>query len=437
MDELARYDSNSGVLRCLLVCIGLTLVLRLGWAAVMPFDLESDERAYFTFASHLSQGEGYGWEPHKPSAYWPVGTSALYAAVFMLTGPGKLGVVLVNLAASSAMTGLAVLLARRWFGGKFGAPSMWAAGLLFAAWPTSVMFATVLNSELVFGAVLMWVLLALATPEPPTLRRWLLAAPLLACLAYTRPTGLLVGPILACVHVARLSPPFAIGPSIRTLGFGVAATAVMLACIAPWTYRNYQAFDDFALISTNGGPVFWMGNNPDTDGTYMSLPDSVEGMSETERASMLKKEAWAYVRDDPAAFVTRSIKKLAMTHTTETIGVAWNQTSLERRFGEDNSNRLIEPGLKAIGSAFWLGTLGLGGVGWVLLWRSVGFWRAFTHPTLVMWVYFAGVHAIVLAQDRYHLQWSPMVMLLASVSLATLWNRVRSGGRPEYRALGG
>ena len=58
------------------------------------------------------------------------------------------------------------------------------------------------------------------------------------------------------------------------------AAAAIAATIAPWSIRNNAVFGEFVLLSTNGGPNLWMGNNPDSTGFYMPLPSSVDGLSE-------------------------------------------------------------------------------------------------------------------------------------------------------------
>ncbi|MGP1273579.1 MAG: ArnT family glycosyltransferase [Phycisphaerales bacterium] len=417
---------RAGVVRCALVCIALTLVLRVAWAMAVPVEPVSDSRAYFTFASSIAAGDGYGWEPDRPSAYWAVGPSAIYAAAFLVFGPGAVAVVLVNLLASSLMTLFAVLLADRWFGDRFGLRVAWIAGLLFACWPTSIMFTTVLNSEILFGASMLGALVLLF-PEggrTPSWRGWLLAGPVLAVTALIRPTGLLLAPIAAGVHAARSSPPFA---PRRTVGVGVrgvACVAVMLACIAPWTVRNYRAFGEFILISTNGGTNFWMGNNPDTTGHYMPLPDWIAGTTEHERSDRLKAEALEYIRAEPVAFLTRSSRKFFEQHAYETIGVAWNRPALEARYG----GWIVEP-LKLVATGYWWAVLALGLGGWVMLVRGDGLWRAVIHPAFVLWGYFACVHAVTVIQDRYHMQWSPLVMLLGASAAAAMIERSR--GRRE------
>jgi 4-amino-4-deoxy-L-arabinose transferase-like glycosyltransferase len=70
----------------------------------------------------------------------------------------------------------------------------------------------------------------------------------------------------------------------------VARIAVIVAgaaiAIAPWMARNCIVFEgEFCGISTNGGPVFWRANNPNSTGVFMTggRDSPLQGLSEVER----------------------------------------------------------------------------------------------------------------------------------------------------------
>lgn len=406
----------NGLGRLLLVAIVMTLVPRIVWAALVPFEPISDSNAYLEFARNIATGGGYGWERDKPTAYWAVGPSGIYAGFFLVFGVGKLAVVLANLLASAVFAAGMVTLADRWFGRS----QAWIAAWLAALWPTMIMYTTVLSSELFFAALLVQSLVIIDPLRQASWGRSIWAGPVVAAMALVRPTGLLIPAAVAGTRWLR-GRGF-----VRPIGLGLLTTAVMLVCIAPWTYRNYQVFGEPVLISTNGGPNFWMGNHPETNGRYSPLPADVENMSETERAAVLKDRAIAHIRAEPAAFVKRTAYKLVAQHATETIAVGWNEPGLRERFG----GWVVDP-LKAASTGFWLATLAGAFAGIVMLLRSEGLWKTITHPCVMLWGYFATVHAITVIQDRYHLQWSPMVMLLATLPIAAAVGRFRRrGGAP-------
>ncbi|MEO1583772.1 MAG: glycosyltransferase family 39 protein [Planctomycetota bacterium] len=396
--------------RAIAAGIALTAILRTIWALAVPFEPVSDSGAYFAFASNIVAGGGYGWEPNEPSAYWAVGPAAIYAAAFALLGPGKLAVVLTNIVAATLCTAAATTIADRWFGRRHA----WVAAALFSVWPTMIMFTTALNSEQLFATLLLLTLVVIDPMRPHAWARSAWAGPLAAVMALVRPTGLLIPAAVAGTRFLR-GRGF-----VKPIAAGLLTTGIMLACIAPWTVRNYNVFGEVVLISTNGGPNFWMGNNPKTNGRYTPLPDDAVDLPEPERATVLKARALEYIKAEPLAFATRTASKFVMQHATETIGVVWNEPALTNRFGA----WIIKP-LKAVSTGFWLATLAGAAAGMAMLAWKKGLWSAVTHPAFLLWGYFATVHAITVIQDRYHLQWSPMVMLLATLPIVAAWSKLR------------
>src|SRR4030095_7614268 len=52
------------------------------------------------------------------------------------------------------------------------------------------------------------------------------------------------------------------------------ASVVLLLTVAPWTIRNYRAFNRFVLLNTNAGFAFYWSNHPIHDQNYPAdLPD--------------------------------------------------------------------------------------------------------------------------------------------------------------------
>ncbi len=407
----------------LLLVLVVSLGVRLGWLLLVPVEPVSDSTRYDFFAQRIAQGLGYSEADGSPTAYWPVGPSALYAIPYALVGPEcqtrLVAAAYVNLGLGVAVAVLTAALGRRWLGPRSGL----AAGLLVAVWPAHVQFTTVLNSEtpmLAFmlagiaawsswrsSAAAMSFNLRTATLIP-------IAALCFAAAAYMRPTALLVPPLLVLIDL--ISQP----RRVRTLGTGFAMGVLMAAAIAPWTYRNYRVFDAFVPISTNGGVNFWMGNNPQSDGDYMSPEPAVAFGGEAQRDDALKAEAFAYIRDEPLAFAQRTVIKAVRLHERESIGVAWNEPGLRQaiaaRAGGDWVDRVVF-GLKLGSNLYWWGILAAAVVGVVLLLRRRGVSQLILSPPLVFWTYFALIHAITVVQDRYHFAAAPFIAMLAAFAI--------------------
>lgn len=206
---------------------------------------------------------------------------------------------------------------------------------------------------------------------------------------------------------------------LRAIGATALMTMVLLSLIAPWSIRNTRLFDQFVLISTNGGANTWMGNNPSTSGFYQPLPE-LDIANEAERDAELGRRAKAYIMDQPGAFVKRSAVKLARLHERETIGVVWNKPGLERRF----SASVLMP-LKAISTGYWLLMLAAGLAGAALLIVRRGLISGLGNIAVLTWGYFAFVHAVTVIQDRYHFASIPFIAALAALLGVAIVDRMR------------
>jgi 4-amino-4-deoxy-L-arabinose transferase-like glycosyltransferase len=399
----------------------LALVLRIAWAAIVPMVPISDCAAYDTFARNLAAHNVFGFEATKPTAFWPPGTSFVYSLIYRVLDPATYGytpVIAFNVLLGVASVLLAGLLARRWFGERVGL----VTALLMAIWPMHIEFSTILSSEQMFTGLCLGAMLAWPGQRQIAPVRLVLVAVLFAGATYMRTTALLIPFILIGIDFLRtLSVPVAL---IR----GVTIALVMLACIAPWTKRNYDLFGKFVPIAANSGSNFWMGNNPNSKGEYQDLPE-FPGLNEAERDAKLKQEAWAYIKQDPGAFAKRTIIKAGRLYERETIGIAWNQEGLKRIGASDRAIKA----LKLASEAFWIAILATGVIGAVLLLRR-GFFNAILHPTIVLVAYYTAVHAVVVIQDRYHFPVTPMIGALAALALTHLGQYFVSRKQPGANA---
>ncbi len=387
--------------------LSLALLLRLAWALAVPVVPVSDSVAYDTFAQHLAAGEGYGWNPGEPSAYWPVGTSAVYSALYRVFGHSYTPIVALNIALGLSIVYLTMSLARRWS----GEPTSILAGLLMSVWPLLIQFTTILASELLFLFFALAAIWIAELERARPLTRSLLAGLALAAASYVRPISLLLVPFLFLRALARdrRVSTFLLCCSVATLS--------MLAVLLPWSLRNMRVFERFVLVSTNGGANFWMGNNPDTTGGYMPLPD-LGIPNEAQQNEAFNKLAMAYIREKPLRFLSRTALKALMLHDRETIGIVWNGQGITERFGK----RTI-PALKTGSNLYWYLVLALGLLGTVLALREKPFHLVIVFPPLYFWSYFILVHCLTVVNDRYHFPSIPFIAILAASALCALLGR--------------
>jgi 4-amino-4-deoxy-L-arabinose transferase-like glycosyltransferase len=404
----SNYKFNSAAS----IVLAIAFILRLGWAILIPVVPLSDSAVYDIFAQTLAVHGVYGWAPDQPSAYWPVGTSAIYAALYAVFGHSYIPVVALNVALSTGIVDLTMRLGRIFFD---DATAILAGGLM-AIWPSQVAYVTILASELPFTFLLLLGFAAWFSPRLSNSVRAIVGGLAFGAASYFRPIALLL-PIILWLSVV---------PSWQKLReqlpMLLLAMIVMGLSLTPWTVRNTRLFGHFVMVSTNGGANFWMGNNPDSDGFYTPEPTFTAGLSEYEQDKVLGAKAMQYVIAEPIAFVLRTIKKAALLHVGETIAVHWNEGGIKHRFGE----RALFP-LKILTQSFWTGILLLAFAGLIVMTRERGIALTLMHPVVLTWIYFTAVFAITVAQDRYHFPYHPFISLLASIAVLAAIRRSQQG----------
>ncbi len=399
-------DASQSRLRTLqLLAVLTSLALRLLWGVSVPIVPVSDSAAYEVFARNIALGNGFGWEPNQPTAYWPVGAPAIYGLLFWMFGQSYAAVMVLQVIVGVAVVALAIALARKWFGETVAV----ATGWILACWPLLIQYTTILASELFF---LLFVLLAFwlaSVPGRTWLARGLASGVALAVASYIRPTALVMAPLLFLEESTRRND------RARAMLGCIIAVLAMAVCILPWAVRNWFVFDKVVLVSTNGGTNLWMGNNPKAATGYMELPQ-LNIANEAEKDRFLGRQAKDYIVQDPVAFLVRMVRKVVDLHARETIGVAWNAKGLVQKAGE----RVLTP-LKLVSSAYWLIILTAAIYGLYAYARSFGIRRLLACQPLAIWAYFTLVHAVTVAGDRYHVPSIPFVAMIAAYAISGFW----------------
>lgn len=248
------------------------------------------------------------------------------AGLFRVLGHDHVAARVLQILLGSLSCVLTYWLGRRLFGNACGA----IAGVLASVYWMLVYFDTEYRevSFLVFLYVAMLLALLRYRDAPSARRAWPVGLTWgLAILA--KPNGLLLMPILVAWmwFVARAS----IGPRRPAL-HALLMVLVAGACIAPVTLRNWIAADDPVLVSSNGGINLFIGNNPNTNGTQVSLPKEIpafdsaydyprivhwieerEGRSlkHSEASAWFSRQAVDYIRQEPLATLRMYLRKLA------------------------------------------------------------------------------------------------------------------------------
>lgn len=394
--------SDTDYLKIAFAVLVVALVLRVSWGALVPVIPVSDSKAYEILAHTLTEHGVYGWSASQPSAYWPPGTSAVYAGLYWVFGKSSTSIVVLNIFLSIGIVSLTIWLGCRFFNKTVGI----LAGVLMAIWPSEVAYVTVLASELPFTFFVLLGGAAWFSPQFPKSVRAVSSGLAFAAATYFRPIALLLPVVLWLSALPKWQKLYDWLP-VMLLALGIIVVAV-----TPWSVRNAKVFGHFVPMSTADGANLWAGNNANADGYFMPLPASIQGLSESDQDKALGEEALRYIRDNPGPFIVRSLKKAVFLHVRETTAVTWNTEGIKQRLGE---NALFP--LKLITQGFWTGVLlfALGGI--AILVRRRGIMRAITNPTVLIWIYFTAVYSIFVAADRYHFPSHPFISMLAAIAI--------------------
>lgn len=327
--------------RILLILIVLSVLGRVASAVYQGNQIEplpgvADQVSYHQLAQRVLDGHGFsfatGWWPatraNQPTAHWSFLYVLFLSAVYAVFGPEPMAARLVQaLLAGVLQPWLAWRIGRRVFDDRVGLTS---AGIT-ALYGYFVFYGGALVTEPLFAVAFLWALdraTALAyRPGRGAWSRWAMLGLALGCAALLRQAFILVIPVIL-VWLAwelglrgrgpariRLAPPQVAGRLALTV-------AVMLACILPWTARNYRAFGEFVLLNTNAGFVFFWANHPVHGSRFIPIlpsgptnygnmiPAKFESLNEARLDRALLAEGIGFVRADPVRYVKLSISRI-------------------------------------------------------------------------------------------------------------------------------
>jgi hypothetical protein len=304
------------------------------------------------------------------------------------------------------------------------------AALGVACYPVLILMVTVPASLTLHLTVLAWALAFTAL-----LARWpsvgyaLAAGVLWGAMGLGRPAALAFLPcMLLWLALNR-------DANRRWLRDGIVMIAAAALMVVPWTIRNAAVLGRFVPVATNGGFVFWNGNNPFTTGSghdvytdkasqFLGQPvdaklpsvmqwqpyplpseiqRQVETLPETELDRRLLQSGLDFMRQEPRAWVALLGRKvIAFWWFRENLGAAYEETW----------TRYYKP--------LYVLTLVLTVIGLAL---SIGQWRRYS--LLYLFFGFTAVTYIgfqVLTRYRWEIE--PFFLIFAALAVTTLVSRL-------------
>jgi hypothetical protein len=292
-----------------------------------------DQVSYDMLAQRVLDGQGFtvvqSWWPNtpagEPTAHWSYLYTLYLATIYSLVGYHPLVARLLQaILAGLLMPWLVYRLGRYNFNYKVG---LVGAGLA-AIYIYFVYYAATLMTETFYIIGILWILdLAVRlgqptnqTPNPYLKRQWLWLGLALGLTVLLRQAFLLFIPVLFGWLLWR-SYRYQAHSLLQMIGTLVGATVILLLLIAPWTIRNYRAFDTFVLLNTNAGFAFFWGNHPVHGYNFISIlppdgpsyqeliPPELAGLNEAELDRALLKRGLAFIQAEPGRYLILSVSR--------------------------------------------------------------------------------------------------------------------------------
>lgn len=394
--------------------------------------LLGDANGYDQWAQRLAAGDWVGSEVFYQAPLYPYFLGVLYA----IFGHDLLIVRIVQAVIGSASCVFVGLAGSRLFSKPVGL----AAGLGLALWAPAIFFDSLLQKsvlDMFFMCVSLWLIARLIGPpqggpsEDVTVGSGFSRTDLIglgasmAALSLTRENGLLL--------IAVIAVWLWFTERMRVLYLAVGLAIVF----APVVIRNYAVDGGFYLTTSQFGSNFYIGNNPNADGTYASIRfgrgapeferiDAMEvaeesvgrKLSPAEVSSFWTGRALGYITSQPVDWLALTGRKILLL---------FNRSEMVDTESQESYEEFSWP-LRALG---WIGHFGilvpLALLGLIAMWPD----RRRLWPVHAMAITYAASVVMFFVFARYRYPMVPFLLLFAAV----LVDRPFDSNQRSLRAL--
>jgi hypothetical protein len=202
----------------------------------------------------------------------------------------------------------------------------------------------------------------------------------------------------------------------------VLLAAGLALVVAPWVVRNQRVLGR-PVLSTNGGVVFYRGNNSTASGGYVQGNISVTQQSELESSDTGYRRGKAWIRENPGQFLRLSLRKQILFLGDDGVGI---YETLKRGLGQEGALYAV---LKLGASAWWWGLWLLIVLGLVPLDRGQA-GRSLPSGVLLLllaFLVFWAIDSVFESGSRHHVPLAGAVAVLAAFSLRRDRDETRPG----------
>lgn len=398
-----------GALVLILTAAALVRIAWIAYVNVHPFDGRIDDTVFYFasaewLADHLSYRDQYG----RYSAHWPPGYSLVLATAFAIFGTALATAKALNVAFAIVACTLTYAIGALSFSRRIGL----AAAAIVAFCPGQVYFATLVMTEVYFGALFLcfvalvglWTL----TGKEASIPQVALLGALAGAAALTRAE--------TAIFVATLPPLWLLVlPRWRMpLRYGVIFTAAFALALAPWTVRNAVRFDDFIPIRSGAGGALSSALDPN----YRNRAGGILGEAPPLR------DTGGYMLRHPWELVPLELDKLGDLYGNDRDGVAW---ILHERppIGPEAADRWA-----AVANLYFFAVLAAAAGGLLTLRRGVG-WHVTIAWGLLGWT---AAEIVFWPESRYHFPVVPLLAILAAAAASRAWDAVQRPANEDVPA---
>jgi hypothetical protein len=394
-----------------------------------------DQISYDMLAQQVVGGHGLtvaqDWWPNtpagEPTAHWSYLYTFYLVIIYYGLGYQPLLARLIQAAiAGILMPWLAYRLSSRYFDSMVG---LVTAGIT-AVYFYFVYYAAALMSETFYIISILWVLdvagqmgdeKTRAKPKSNLVGQGLLLGVALAVTILLRQVFLLFIPFLFMWLLWR-SHGHSLKAVFQMMLALAIATFILILAVAPWTYRNYRAFDQFVLLNTNAGFAFFWGNHPihgynfipilPNDGpSYNDLiPAELKGLNEAELDRALLGRGLGFIREEPGRYLILSLTRFRDYFKF------WPSTDSELI---SNIARVLSFGI------LWP---------FMLYGSFLGLRRNLLPQTLLLYLFvvvYTGIHVLTWTLIRYRLPVDAVLMVFAGAAVVKIYTKLLSYTQPR------